>query len=238
MSPSAPIPPEKRGVAVVLFTIFGFLAGALGMFGGLVVLHAPVLHNKGASSGAAISAEDILREHLPPWASHCPVGNRGGDPIAGSAYASVICDYGARGIPSKVEYALFHDTIAANGQIDAIVKSLKLNVDSTTADCSRKQQVPGGADWYGSRNEKVQHILGQGDPEQMATSGGRMICYVDTSGLYWIDWVDNDTHIYAFASVAQENYPKLFDWWKNDAGPFHTHPLSGHDEMATTTPNM
>lgn len=82
----------------------------------------------------------------------------------------------------------------------------------------------------------VQHLMGEGNPEQAAISGGRMICYADSEGLYWIDWVDNDTHIYAFASATPENYRRLFEWWTDSAGPFHSHP--GDVGMASATPSV
>ncbi len=236
MSLSAPIPPGKRGVAAVLFTLLGFVTGALGMFGGLALLHSPVSRDEGTSSGAGVSAEQILRDHLPPSMSHCATGNIRGRAIADSAYAMVVCD-NPGGTPSKVEYALFHDTIAVNDLFDAKVRSLNLKVKFPSGDCSQKQPLSGGGPWHGSGGEMVQHVLGKENPEQMASSGGLMICYVDANGLYWIDWVDNDTHIYAFASAAPENYHMLFDWWERDAGPFHSHPLSGH-EMPSATPSM
>src|SRR2546427_3239632 len=125
MSPSTPIPPEKRGVAAVLFTLLGFVAGALGMFGGLAILHAPISHDSG-TSGAEHSALDILRDHLPLPETDCGIGDILGPAITGSSYVQVVCDYGPGGVPSRVEYALFHDTISANRQFDAKVKSLNL----------------------------------------------------------------------------------------------------------------
>jgi hypothetical protein len=236
MSPSAPIPPEKRGVAAVLFTLVGFVAGALGMFGGLALLHAPVSHDS-STSGAEHSALDILRDHLPSPAKDCGIGDIVGPAITASSYASVVCDKGPGGALPQVEYVLFHDTISANRQFDAVVTSHPRTMNPQAGDCAQTQHVPGGGAWLGSGEDKVTHILGEGSPEQMATSGGRMICYVDENGLYWIDWVDNDTHIYASASAASENYLDLFKWWESEAGPVHSHPLS-HGEMQSASPSM
>jgi hypothetical protein len=236
MRHSTSLPPGKRGVASVLFTLLGFITGALGMFGGLALLHAPVMRDEGMSSGGEISAEHILRDHLPPSVSDCPTGDIRGDSIAGSAYVSVICEDVPSATPSKVEYALFHDAIAVNDLFDAKVTSLGLEANASSGDCSRERPPPGWAPWYASGREMVQHLLGEGDPEHTAVSGGRMICYVDADGLYWIDWIDNDTHIYAFASATPENYQRLFQWWVRSAGPFHSHPVVGHPGMESATP--
>jgi hypothetical protein len=237
MSPSAPIPPEKRGVSAVLFTLLGFVAGALGMFGGLAVLHARVLHNTGSSSGAAVSAEDILREHLPPSLRHCTTGDIKGESVRNSAYAMVVCDNIPDGTPTRVEYALFHDETAMNEFFNTEVTGPNYRVKFPNEGCSRKRP-PGGGPWYSSEENadpmigSLHHLLKKRAPGQ--TASGLMICYVDEDHLYWIDWFDNDTHIYAFASATSENYQKLFDWWQNEAGPFHPH----HSESSSATPSM
>jgi hypothetical protein len=236
MSPSAPIPPEKRGVAAVLFTLLGFVAGALGMFGGLAVLHARVLHDTGTSSGAQHAVLQILTEHLPSE-SNCRPDNIKGPSVSNSAYAMVVCDGFPGGTPLKVEYALFHDEVAINDFFTS-EESTYFGGNSPSGDCQK--QAHGGGPWYSSGEKtdsmigSLRHVLEKEKADPMSTPGGRMICYSDGSH-YWIEWADDDTHIFGFASATSESYSRLFAWWESrHSGPFHPR----HTETAGTTPSM
>jgi hypothetical protein len=235
MSPRTRIPPGKTGVAGVLFTMLGFVAGALGMFGGLALLHAPVLSRDGGMpSSAGTSIEQALRDHLPPSMRDCPPDNVRGDTIARSSYAMVLCT--RPGTPSMVEYALIHDKVAMKEIFD-VEKSSYLTttyVRLPSGDCSK--QPPGGGTWHSSMGAagSLHHILGPKKAGEETTVGS-MICYI-SGGHYWIEWYDNDTRIYALASATPENYSSLFEWWEREAGPYHPANMSGNE--ATETPSM
>jgi hypothetical protein len=140
-----------------------------------------------------------------------------------SIYASVVCQREIQGVPVQVQYMSVHDAIALrdlfNAQVDQ--NNIQMALDAAIDTCGRTPHPGGAFRWYGETDEMTGAVVhafshvSTGPPTQ-----GRVACYL-ADGVAWLDWIDLDTHIYAFASTSIEHYDALFGWWLEQAGPYH-----------------
>lgn len=234
-----PTPPARRGASSVLFTLVGFVAGCVAMFGSLALLHAEAVRpgKLGSSSASLVPSMDAtaeLLEHVPPAIRpSCAPGNLRPAATRDSIYASVICQQDVEGGSVQVQYMSVHDAIALRDLFQAQLDQSHIRMGPSAAAGRRCGSTPpsGGAfRWLGETDEMtgdVVHAFVR--PSTGPPTHGLVACYV--AGAAWLDWIDFDTHIYAFASTSIEHYGALFDWWLDQAGPFHPR----HGAMPGTT---
>jgi hypothetical protein len=224
-----PGPPARRGAASVLFTLVGFVAGCVAMFGSLSLLHAEAVQPGKAGQGSpsiAPSMDDTaaLLEHIPPAIRpSCTQGNLRSAATQDSIYASVVCQQQIQGVPVQVQYMSVHDAIALRDLFNAQVDQNNINtaLGGATETCGRTPPSGRAFRWYGKTDEMtgdVVHVFSH--VSTGPSTQGRVACYV-ADGVAWLDWIDFDTHIYAFASTSIEHYGALFGWWLEQAGPYH-----------------
>jgi hypothetical protein len=75
--------------------------------------------------------------------------------------------------------------------------------------------------WYGKTDVMTGDVYEFTRPSTGPPTQGWVACYVAADGCPSLDWIDFDTHIYAFASTSVERYDAPFRWWLGQAGPFH-----------------
>jgi hypothetical protein len=165
-----------------------------------------------------LSVEDVLNMHIPKDViGSCDVLDH--HEVEGRAYASVVCHPGEPVI--EVQYSTFHDAVALRDQYQHDLLQAGISSDNT-GDCSHTAY--GAGQWWSASPERVDqvgevdHKLGR--PLIDDATRGRYMCY-ESDGDAWIEWFDNDTHIYGWASASQDAYHELYDWWSTQAGPFH-----------------
>jgi hypothetical protein len=229
-------PAGRRGAGSVLYTLVGFVAGCVAMFGSLSLLHADAVQRSQGSSGSAsagslaspsdgsenaTSVEDVLRMHIPERIiGSCQVGSS--RDVQSFAYTSVVCNPGDP--VEEVQYSTFHDAVAMRTEYATDLAMAHLT--GRAGDCSRV--AFGQGRWWSSAERtdaqgEVVHQIGM--PMAADATGGRFMCY-PADGKAWIEWIDGDTHIYGWASAPQDAYAALYNWWVNEAGPFHP-PMEG-----------
>jgi hypothetical protein len=230
-----------------LFTLVGFVAGCVAMFGSLALLHAELRPGQAEPSSSSIvpsmDSTAALLEHVPPEIRPCQQENLREEATKDSIYASVVCQQPIQGDVVQVQYMSVHDKIAL---VDLFRTQLELNdiqgAPSAQAikTCEGTSPLGGAFRWYGKTDENgdVVHKFtrSSGPPTQ-----GLVACYVDaTTGAPSLDWIDFDTHVYAFASTSVERYGALFQWWRDEAGPFHPRhqAMSGNTVPSSAAPTM
>jgi hypothetical protein len=221
--------PARRGAASVLFTLVGFVAGCVAMFGSLSLLHAEAVQPGKADQGSPSTAPSMddtaaLLEHIPPAIRpSCTQGNLRSAATQDSIYASVVCQQQIQGVPVQVQYMSVHDAIALRGLFDTQVDQNGIQRALSGADetCDRTPPLGGAFRWYGGTDEMTGEVVHAFSPVSTGPpTQGRVACYLADS-VAWLDWIDFDTHIYAFASTSIEHYEALFSWWRDQAGPYH-----------------
>jgi hypothetical protein len=240
---------NRRGAGSVIYTLVGFVAGCAAMLGSLALLHADVVDRGGTPSTTAAAQTgdnaDALLEHVPPSVSgSCTSANRRAAATENSVYASVVC-HPADVTGVTVQYMSVHDAYALRQLFNGQLQQNELMLAPTSSASKACASRPDGAfRWYGipMGSGMTGAVVHDYRPGPGATHG-EAACYVDNN-LAWIDWIDYDTHIYAFASTDLENYQTLFQWWREQAGPFHPrHALvasgaSAQPSMATDSGGM
>jgi hypothetical protein len=243
-------PPARRGVSSVLFTLVGFVAGCVAMFGSLALLHAELRPGQAEPSSSSIvpsmDATAALREHIPPAIEpSCQPGNLRYEATNDSVYASVVCSRQIQGATVQVQYMSVHDKIALvdlfRGQLDQ--SGIQHVAPSTEAAgmCGSSPPSAGAFRWFGKTDEMTGDVVHAFSlPSTGPRTQGLVACYIGAAGTAWLDWIDYDTHIYAFASSSIEHYGALFAWWLGQAGPFHPRhqAMSGNTVPSGATPTM
>jgi hypothetical protein len=221
-------PPARRGASSVLFTLVGFVAGCAAMFGSLTLLNAEAVRPgrtepSSSSIAPSMDATAALLEHVPPAIRpSCQPMNLRPEATEDSIYVSVVCRQPIEGDVVQVQYMSVHDKIALVGLFSARLKPNGIErapSSEATGMCRSSPPSAGAFRWYGETTGDVIHAFKPHSTGPMTQ--GSVACYVDDDGIAWLDWIDLDTHIYAFTSTSIEHYVALFDWWRDQAGPFH-----------------
>jgi hypothetical protein len=151
-------------------------------------------------------------------------------------YASVVCH--PNDVSSvTVQYMSVHDAYALRQLFNGQMQQQHVELAPPAAAAAACSNRPDGAfRWYGmSMGDGMTGAVEHAFRSAPGATHGEATCYVDHQ-LAWIDWIDNDTHIYAFASTDLENYRTMFDWWRDEAGPFH--PRHAVMSGASASPGM
>ncbi|MDP9302441.1 MAG: hypothetical protein M3P43_16350 [Actinomycetota bacterium] len=161
-----------------------------------------------------------LEEHLPKSVGPCEPGNLR-PATQGSIYASVICH--PTGAPVlDLQYMTMHDSIALRDLFHGQLIQYQIDVASgpdASAVCDKRPH--GAFRWYAQASgDPMLGAVMHAFDRQPGSTQGRAVCYI-AGDRAWLDWIDPDTHIYAFASTSIEDYPALFHWWRDEAGPYH-----------------
>jgi len=174
-----------------------------------------------------------LEEHIPTSIlATCHEGNMR-EETQDSVIASVTCTPGIQQ-GNDLQYMKAHDTLAVRTlfrtRAEQYVGSELASGEDAVSTCATR--TPGQFRWYALRmpNDSsgvVERVFHRTED----TTSGLAMCYSE-DGMAWLEWVDLDTQIYAFASTPVEFYPLLYDWWLQEAGP--NHPMGN---MAPTDTN-
>jgi hypothetical protein len=217
---------ERRTARTVLLVLLGVAIGGAAILG-FFLLTDTTARSDDATMGqtstmaGGTSVEDVLRMHIPPEIlDTCHVQDEHN--VESLAYTSLVCSPGSS--VETLQYSTFHDALAIRFEFKTDAKTARIPEDA--GDCS--ETPPGSGRWWGAAADDTMGTGGEvmHDVQKTAshmpggTTGGRYMCYRD-GGLVWIEWYDGDTHIYGWAAASQDAYPQLYNWWVNQAGPFH-----------------
>jgi hypothetical protein len=230
--------------------LVGFAAGCVAMFGSLALLHAEAVRPGRAEPSPSPIAPSMdttaaLLEHVPPEIREsCQSRNLRAEATNDSVYASVVCQQQIQGDTVPVQYMFVHDQIALDDLFRAqLVHNDIQQAPSTGAagSCGSSRPSAGAFKWYGETDEMtghVDHVFMR--PSKGPITEGSAACYIDADGVAWLDWIDFDTHIYAFTSTSIEHYGALFQWWLDQAGPFHPRQgsMPGNTVPSSASPTM
>jgi hypothetical protein len=231
-----------------LFTLVGFVAGCVAMFGSLALLHAELRPGPAESSSSSIvpsmDTTAALLEHVPPEIRPCQQENLREEATKDSIYASVVCQQPILGDVVQVQYMSVHDRIALASLFTAQleVNHIQMTPSAAAIDtCGGTSPMGGAFRWFGETDANGDVVHAFIRPSKGTTTHGLMACYVAADGRPSLDWIDFDTHIYSFASSSVEQYGALFDWWRGQAGPFHPRhqaTMPGNAVPSGDTPTM
>jgi hypothetical protein len=159
----------------------------------------------------------ILKGHVPSTISTtCQPGD---DHQAQSfAIASVVCSATSGGAPITVQYSWFHDGKAQRALFGYDEHTVGVETRAPDLASCGHASVHGGW-WMQEKNNAAGDSPHSVTPKADATHGAAL-CYQQGS-LAYIEWYDNDTRIYAWASTQRQLAPELFSWWESSAGPWH-----------------
>jgi hypothetical protein len=170
----------------------------------------------GSMGEGAMSIEAALRMHVPAEVAPTCMADDLHDASAFS-YFSLVCK--PKEGADEVQYSSFHDAVAMRFKFTNDFSQAGIDPDGPACSRSIDRGVTG---WWAPEPMGVDGAITHevGGDRSMAATSGRVMCYVQ-GGRAWIEWYDGDTHIFAWASAAEDAWPQLWDWWSMQAGPYH-----------------
>jgi serine protease Do len=164
----------------------------------LAVAHGPVESGEPPpSAGPTTAADEDLLAHIPEaFADGCAP-----DELLTDVIASLRCE------PASGADIVWYDLYESDARMFETYAAHRTNRElEDTGDCSTGPAESG-------------YTLTIGDQE-LSGEHWRYLCYVADDGA-WVEWTDPDLRILSYAFREDDDWAGLYQFWSNNAGPFH-----------------
>lgn len=232
--PTPPKPTSRVEVRAILLTCLGFVAGIAFMILALHQINPNIFDSEAVTvmpsaseggsrqGGMGMDIQEVLTNHIPldirGSCTAVPAGE-----LDQSTYASARCRLTGPDVDGiEAQYFSLHDALAMHHMFDAKMSLVK----------SQREPCDGGAELWDfvwralpPDDEDIGQVVHMpkviGGPKIEGRTNGEVMCYVNDDGMHEMAWFDNDTHIFATASVGVDFAHRLYMWWESGAGPYH-----------------
>jgi serine/threonine protein kinase len=148
------------------------------------------------------------------------------EPISDAFDSTMSCRGGVEGIPS-VEYSHargghgLNDYLRSRAALAGIEFDPDATLGTTATTCgdpeaSLRDYRAHGQTGHELTDEPTLSAEGMGEYQIDRTILGRVLCYRNENGRFWMEWTDGRSGVYTTASGRAKN---LIPWWESSAGP-------------------